>query len=93
MRATFDCRTAISRRVIYVKMADVSFSPRAYCKMILHCAKYPHCSVNGVLLAGNPKSKDSKSGSGLVFVDAIPLFHICLDVSPMYEIALTQVRC
>ncbi|KAL0271022.1 UNVERIFIED_CONTAM: hypothetical protein PYX00_008268 [Menopon gallinae] len=72
-------------------MADISFSPRAYCKMILHCAKYPHCSVNGVLLAENAKSKDSKGGSGLVFVDAIPLFHICLDVSPMYEIALTQI--
>ena len=29
---------------------EVEFSLRAYCKMVLHAAKYPHCAVNGVLL-------------------------------------------
>ena len=29
---------------------EVEFSPRAYCKMVLHAAKYPHCAVNGLLL-------------------------------------------
>lgn len=72
-------------------MADVTFSSRAYCKMLLHCAKYPHCAVNGVLLAENPKNKDSKNENNLFFTDAIPLFHICLHLSPMYEVALTQV--
>ena len=73
-------------------MADVSFSSRAYAKMILHCAKYPHCAVNGVLLAESLKTKGSKNSENLLFVDAIPLFHICLHLSPMYEVALTQVE-
>lgn len=69
-------------------MGDIVFSPRAYCKMLLHCAKYPHCAVNGVLLAQS--SKNPKTSS-IVFVDAIPLFHICLNVTPMYEVAMPQV--
>jgi len=70
-------------------MAELKLSTRAYCKIMLHCAKYPHCAINGVLLAEN-KSKEKK-GKGLYIVDAIPLFHICLHVSPMAEIALTQI--
>lgn len=72
-------------------MADVKFSVRAYCKMILHAAKYPHCAVNGVFLAECPKNKDSKKTKSLVLVDTIPLFHLCLHVSPMAEVALAQV--
>lgn len=55
---------------------------RAYAKMIFHAAKYPHLAINGVLLG----SKDDG-----VIVDAIPLFHQCLYVTPMAEIALMQV--
>lgn len=72
-------------------MADVKFSARAYCKMILHAAKYPHCAINGILLAEEQKSKDDKKGRGLVICDAIPLFHLCLHVTPMAEVALTQI--
>lgn len=72
-------------------MADIKFTSRAYCKMILHAAKYPHCAVNGVLLTECPKSKDSNQLKNTVFLDAVPLFHLCLQVSPMAEIALTQV--
>lgn len=64
-------------------MGEYSISSCAYVKMILHAAKYPHNAVNGVLLADK--------ASGLI-VDAIPLFHICLYVSPMAEIALVQVE-
>ncbi|XP_046992996.1 ER membrane protein complex subunit 8 [Schistocerca americana] len=71
-------------------MAEIKFSARAYCKMILHAAKYPHCAINGLLLAEDSKSKDAKS-KGLVITDAVPLFHICLQVFPMTEVALTQV--
>lgn len=71
-------------------MADVIFSPRAYCKIILHAAKYPHCAINGLLLARIKNKNDGKS-SELRIEDAIPLFHICLHVSPMAEIALTLV--
>lgn len=68
-------------------MPDVSFSNRAYAKIILHAAKYPHCAINGLLLA----KQKSKSDSGLLELrieDAIPLFHVCPHVSPMAEIAL-----
>ena len=69
-------------------MSDFKISARAYTKMIFHAAKYPHCAVNGVLLADKESSVSKK---GLHIVDAIPLFHQCLYVSPMVEIALIQV--
>jgi hypothetical protein len=74
-----------------VNMAEVKFSARAYCKIMLHAAKYPHCAINGVLLAEEQKSKEDKKGRGLFICDAIPLFHHCLHVTPMAEVALTQV--
>ncbi|XP_075224588.1 ER membrane protein complex subunit 8/9 [Lycorma delicatula] len=73
-------------------MAEVKFTPRAYCKIILHAAKYPHCAVNGVLLAECGKLKESKKPKNIVYVDAVPLFHLCLHVSPMAEVALTQIE-
>lgn len=70
-------------------MSNYKISTRAYTKMVLHAAKYPHCAVNGVLLS-NVKSSGA-SASSVEIVDAIPLFHQCLHVSPMAEIALIQV--
>ncbi|XP_014213034.1 ER membrane protein complex subunit 8/9 homolog [Copidosoma floridanum] len=66
-------------------MTDLSFCGRAYAKIILHAAKYPHCAINGLLLG-------KQKGNELQIVDAVPLFHICLHVSPMSEIALTTVE-
>jgi len=66
-------------------MTDLTFSGRAYAKIILHAAKYPHCAINGLLL-GKQKSNE------LQIVDAVPLFHICLHLSPMAEVALTTVE-
>lgn len=60
------------------------FSERAYAKMIFHAAKYPHLAVNGILLATKTDPQ---------IIDAIPLFHQCLYVTPMIEVALMQVRC
>lgn len=57
--------------------------------MILHAVKYPHCSINGVLLANSKQVKENPKK--LTYVDAIPLFHLCLHVTPMIEIALTQI--
>uniref|UniRef100_A0A182PNW5 MPN domain-containing protein n=1 Tax=Anopheles epiroticus TaxID=199890 RepID=A0A182PNW5_9DIPT len=65
-------------------MSEVMFDARAYCKIMLHSAKYPHLAVNGLLLAENGKPK--------TIVDAVPLFHQCLHVSPMAEVALVQVE-
>ncbi|KAL1451605.1 hypothetical protein WDU94_005966, partial [Cyamophila willieti] len=70
-------------------MSEVSFSDRAYCKMILHAVKYPHCALNGLLLANLKDAKESPKL--LTFVDAVPLFHLCLHVTPMIEVALTQI--
>lgn len=68
-------------------MTVIKFNEKAYCKMIAHTAKYPHCTVNGVLLAKN-STINSKE---VEFVDSIPLFHICINLIPMAEIALMQV--
>lgn len=68
-------------------MSDIVISSRAYTKMMFHAAKYPHCAVNGVLLA----NRDTIKSRNYEIVDAIPLFHICLHVSPMAEVALVQV--
>lgn len=70
-------------------MAEIIVSNQAYCKILLHSVKHPHCAVNGVLLAEDSKSKDRKV---LKFVDCIPLFHLTLSLSPMLEAALLQVN-
>ncbi|XP_037714874.1 ER membrane protein complex subunit 8/9 homolog [Drosophila subpulchrella] len=67
-------------------MCDYKISERAYTKLVFHAAKYPHQAVNGLLLA----EKNSK-GSLVEIVDAIPLFHQCLHVTPMAEVALMQI--
>ncbi len=52
---------------------------------LIFSAKYPHLAVNGLLLG-------SKEGNKTEVVDAVPLFHQCLYVTPMSEIALIQVE-
>nr|XP_023029198.1 ER membrane protein complex subunit 8/9 homolog [Leptinotarsa decemlineata] len=69
-------------------MTNVKFTENAYCKMVLHATKYPHCSVNGVLLS---KTSPLNNNKEIEFVDAVPLFHICLNLTPMVEIALMQI--
>lgn len=63
----------------------VCLSARAYSKILLHASKYPHKAVCGVLIAN--ENVDNVIG----VVDAVPLFHICLGLAPMMEVALTQV--
>lgn len=71
-------------------MADISVDTKAYSKLLLHAAKYPHCAVNGILLAED--SKQSKDKGRIRFVDCIPLFHLSLSLAPMLEVALLQVK-
>lgn len=66
-------------------MTNFKIFSRAYSKMILHAAKYPHSAVNGVLL-----SSVKSSGNTVEIFDVMPMFHQCLHVSPMAEIALAQ---
>ncbi|KAH3768237.1 ER membrane protein complex subunit 8-like [Dreissena polymorpha] len=70
-------------------MAELSVSIQAYAKLLLHIAKYPHCAVNGVLLAED--NKNSKEKKVIRFVDCIPLFHLSLSLAPMLEAALLQI--
>ncbi|XP_033340016.2 ER membrane protein complex subunit 8/9 [Megalopta genalis] len=89
-RETVRYLRALHTTFTHANMADIVFSSRAYFKIILHATKYPHCAINGLLLAKQKSKSDAKSAE-LRIEDAIPLFHICLHVSPMAEIALTMV--
>ncbi|CAE6389012.1 unnamed protein product [Rhizoctonia solani] len=60
-------------------------SHKAYTKLIIHAAKYPHAPVNGVLLG-------KASGEPIVVDDAVPLLHQWTNLSPMMEIGLDLAR-
>jgi hypothetical protein len=64
-----------------------TITPQAYTKMVLHAAAYPTASVNGVLLA---TSSSVAKGENIEVVDAVPLLHARLVLSPMLEVALEQ---
>ena len=55
--------------------------------MLLHAAKYPHCSVNGIFLRRQTKEPNPD----VTVKDCIPLFHLNLTLLPMLEVALSQV--
>lgn len=77
-----------------LSMPGVKLTTQAYCKMVLHGAKYPHCAVNGLLVAERQRPrKEHPPGAGAhtLFVDCIPLFHGTLALAPMLEVALTLV--
>jgi hypothetical protein len=57
----------------------------ALLKLLLHAAKHPSSSVNGVLLG-------TASGGGVHVTDAVPLFHNSLTLADSTEVALVQVR-
>ncbi|XP_076049200.1 ER membrane protein complex subunit 8/9 [Oratosquilla oratoria] len=67
---------------------DITISSAAFTKMVLHAAKYPHAAVNGILLSSSSREGQSR----IMFEDAVPLFHQQLGLSPMMEIALTQIE-
>jgi len=73
-------------------MVKYSVSSRAYTKMILHAAKYPHCAVNGVLLGNGKDNASTGQKSAIHIEDVFPLFHECLNISPMAEVALIQIE-
>ncbi|KAG6465531.1 ER membrane protein complex subunit 8/9 homolog [Manduca sexta] len=73
-------------------MGEVVLETAAYAKIILHAAKYPHCAVNGILLADATKIRDGARNQDLDIVDTVPLFHHSHNLSPMAEIALTQIE-
>ncbi|KAF7244639.1 ER membrane protein complex subunit 8 [Varanus komodoensis] len=68
----------------------MKLSTQAYCKMVLHGAKYPHCAVNGLLVAERQPPRGREREPALL-VDCIPLFHGGLALAPMLEVALTLI--
>lgn len=72
----------------------IKLTTQAYCKMLLHAAKYPQYAVNGLLVAERHKEKKKESQAGLwvLCVDCVPLFHGSLALAPMLEVALSLVR-
>ncbi len=64
-----------------------SMSLKAYSKIVLHCCRYRHLAVNGVVIGSI-----SKETQTVLIQDAIPLFHSGIGLAPMLEISLTQVQ-
>lgn len=88
------CGALVATRPARLSMPGVKLTTQAYCKMVLHGAKYPHCAVNGLLVAERQRPrKEHPPGAGnhTLFVDCIPLFHGTLALTPMLEVALTLV--
>ena len=87
-----------------VKMSDseLEISTRAYCKILMHAAKYPSSNINGLLLSKVERtiiddllSRHFKVGGGkqpVKYVDCIPMLHINTGLAPMAEVALAQVQ-
>ena len=67
--------------------AELILSNKAYMKVVMHGLRYPHATVNGVLVG----KRNGKGTKGQTIVDAIPLFHSGHGLTPMVEVALTQV--
>ncbi|CAL8351276.1 unnamed protein product [Merluccius merluccius] len=69
----------------------IILTTQAYCKMLLHAAKYPHCAVNGLLVAEKVKDNKKDHSTPVICVDCVPLFHGTLALAPMLEVALTLI--
>ncbi|XP_062994036.1 ER membrane protein complex subunit 9 [Elgaria multicarinata webbii] len=72
------------------RMGEVEISARAFVKMCLHAARYPHAAVNGLLLAQRHPTTAGQPEC-LCVTDCIPLFHTNLSLTVMLEVALNQV--
>ncbi|KAJ2498927.1 hypothetical protein GGH96_003927 [Coemansia sp. RSA 1972] len=66
-------------------MSEHTVSSQAYAKAVLHCAKYPWATVQGLFLT---ETKDNK----IRYIDAIPLSHTWTQLTPMFDIALQQAQ-
>ena len=84
--------------------SELEISTRAYCKILMHAAKYPSSSINGLLLSKvEIVTRNSyyhriitmlQVGGGrqpVKYVDCIPMLHINTGLAPMAEVALAQV--
>ena len=65
-----------------------TLSHKAYCKIALHAAKYPHAAVNGVVVG-------AVLGDTVLVKDAFPLFHTpsSMGAGNLLQAAFTQIDC
>nr|XP_056719636.1 ER membrane protein complex subunit 9 [Euleptes europaea] len=73
------------------RKGEVEICARAYVKMCLHAARYPHTAVNGLLLAQKRQATVAGQPDCLCITDCIPLFHSNLSLTVMLEVALNQI--
>lgn len=73
------------------------FNQGSLIKILLHSAKFPSSSANGLLLGratgiapGSPRPSGQESN--IEVLDTIPLFHTFLTLAPSLEVALCEVR-
>ncbi|KAJ1844440.1 hypothetical protein LPJ73_005170, partial [Coemansia sp. RSA 2703] len=66
-------------------MSEYTLSSQAYAKAVLHAAKYPWATVHGLFLG-------EKNGSKFRLTDAVPLAHNWTQLTPMFDVALQQVK-
>ena len=69
---------------------EIVMNKLAYCKIVLHLAKYPYLACNGLLLS--KKQEENNQNSCLTIVDSLPLFHSSSPINITLEIALSQVN-
>ncbi|XP_025018731.1 ER membrane protein complex subunit 8-like [Python bivittatus] len=74
---------------------EAKLTTEAYCKMVLHGAKYPHCAIKGLLVAEKqpPHHRGHKweLPPHIFFVDCLLLFHGSLALAPMLEVVLSLI--
>uniref|UniRef100_A0A0N5A560 MPN domain-containing protein n=1 Tax=Parastrongyloides trichosuri TaxID=131310 RepID=A0A0N5A560_PARTI len=63
----------------------LTLSTVAYTKAILHCVKYPHCPIKGLLISDG-------TGNGSVITDVIPITHDIPTFSGIFESALLFIE-
>nr|CDS26240.1 Neighbor of COX4 [Hymenolepis microstoma] len=66
-------------------MPTLHLESLAFAKILLHASKYPHLAINGVLLGEYDQGK-------FIIQDCVPLFHGCLTLAAMLEVALSQIE-
>lgn len=79
--------SASSSEPVSPTAGDYLLSVKSYLKIVMHALRYPHATVNGVLIT----EKKGKTSKQIRIVDAIPLFHSGHGLAPMTEVALTQI--
>jgi hypothetical protein len=71
-------------------MASYDVTAIATSKILIHAAKFPSVAVNGILL-GRKTAKGESDAGPVSILDAVPLFHTNLNLTPMLDVALEQV--